>query len=212
MVFAFVTGGRKARKQIKRMEKTAMTTQTTQTKSVNGVNVDQLFENIGNIKAKPTLARFKFRLRNEWQEGGHNRSTIGDFYGVSQEHPRKTFELDADEPPVLLGRDLGPNPVEYLLHALASCVTTAMVYHAAARGIEIEEVECAVDGDIDLRGFLGIDKGVRKGYEEIRMNYKIKADVTDEQLQELAQLGPTFSPVFDTVTNGTAVTVTAERK
>ena len=121
------------------------------------------------------------------------------------------FELDADEPEILLGQDQGPNAGEYLLHALAACVTTAMVYHAAARGIAIEEVESSIDGDIDLRGFLGIDPKVRNGFQKIRMNFRIKADVPDEQLQELCTIGQQYSPVFDSITHGVPVKIAAER-
>lgn len=119
--------------------------------------------------------------------------------------------MDADEPAILLGMDRGANPVEHLLNALAACVTTAMVYHAAAKGIELEEVESRLEGDIDLRGFLGLSDELRNGYEGIRMTFKIKADATDEQLQEIVALGPSFSPVYDSLTKGVPVSVTAER-
>lgn len=179
---------------------------------MNGVNVEDLFKTIDAIKATPGIAKFKFRLGNKWIDGGHNRSTVDNFYGALEDIERsQTFVLDADEPPILLGKDSGANPVEYLLHALAACVTTAMVYHAAARGIEIEEVESTLEGKIDLRGFLGLDPTVRNGYEGIRMHFKIKADASDEQLQELVRMGPTYSPVFDSVTKGVPVTVDGER-
>jgi uncharacterized OsmC-like protein len=133
-------------------------------------------------------------------------------YGVGQELSRANpFVLEADEPPVLLGKDKAANPLEYLLHALASCLTTSMVYHAAVRGIHIDEVESSLEGDIDLHGFLELDKNVRNGYQGIRVNFNIKADVPDEKLQEVGQLGPGHSPVFDSLTNGVPVTVTAER-
>jgi uncharacterized OsmC-like protein len=119
--------------------------------------------------------------------------------------------LEADEPAVLLGKDAAANPVEHLLHALASCLTTSMVYHAAARGISIEEVESSFEGDLDLHGFLDLDKNVRNGYQGIRVNFKIKADVADEQWQELVELGTGHSPVFDSLTNGVPVSVNAER-
>jgi len=176
------------------------------------VNVEELFKTIDAVKATPGIAKFKFRIRNEWVDGGYNRSTAKSFYGVGAENDRpKAFVMEADEPPILLGKDRGANPVEHLLHALAACVTSSMVYHAAAKAIEIEEVESSIEGDIDLRGFLGLDKTVRNGYQQIRMNFKIKADVTDEQLQELCRFGPTYSPVFDSVTKGVPVTVATER-
>ncbi len=181
--------------------------------TVNGVAVDGLSKTVEAIKATPALAKFNFRIRNEWVDGGRNASTVSSFYGAGQEHSRsKSFVLEADEPPVLLGKDSAANPVEHLLHALAGCLTSSMVYHAAARGIHIEEVESSLEGDIDVRGFLELDKNVRNGYQGIRVNFKIKADVPDEQLQELCNLGSAHSPVFDSLTNGVPVAVTAQRK
>ena len=178
-------------------------------KIVNGVDVDQLFGNIDAIKDAPVLGKFKFRANNKWINGGHNQTTINNFHGLQQEHDHADpFELDADEPPLLLGEDIGPNPVEYALTALAACVTTALVYHAAAKGIKLNAVESRLEGDIDLRGFLGISDDVRRGYENIRIYYKIDADVPDDQLEELVQMGTKYSPVFDTITN--PVTVTAQ--
>ena len=181
-------------------------------KVINGVNVTDLMQTMDAVKADPTVAKFRFRLNNEWLEGGHNRSTLNEFYGAGQQQQRaKSFLIHADEPVVLLGRDQAPNPAEYLLTALAACVTSALVYHAAARGIKIEEVESQVEGDVDVRGFLGLDENVRKGFQNIRMTLAIHADVTDEQLEELASLGTGFSPIFDSVTNGVPVTVRTER-
>ena len=179
---------------------------------VNGVTVEDLSNTINAIKATPSIAKFKFRIRNQWVDGGRNSSTADGFYGAGQEQSRpKPFVLEADEPSVLLGKDTAANPVEHLLHALASCLTTSMVYHAAARGIEIEEVESSLEGDLDLRGFLDLDKNVRNGYQGIRVNFKIKADLPDAKLQELGQLGSGHSPVFDSLTRGVPVSVTAER-
>lgn len=181
-------------------------------KIVNGVNVDNLFGTINAIKEKPVIAKFNFCVQNKWIDGGLNRTTIKDFYGACQTQPHKqTFVLDADEPPVLLSEDNGPNPVEYALTALAACVTTALVYHAAARGIKIDEVESKLEGDLDVRGLLGIDEKVRNGYESVKITFKIKADVPQEQLEDVVKLGPTYSPVFDIFTNKVPVTVQLEK-
>jgi uncharacterized OsmC-like protein len=180
--------------------------------TVNGVAVDDLSKTVDAIKATPSIAKFKFRIRNQWEDAGRNSSIAEAFYGAGQELSRpKPFVLEADEPAVLLGKDTAANPVEHLLHALASCLTTSMVYHAAARGIQIEEVVSCLEGDLDLQGFLDLDKSVRNGYQGIRVNFKIKADVPDEKLQEICQLGPGHSPVYDSLTNGVPVSVTAER-
>lgn len=186
---------------------------TVVTRTLNGVAVDKLYETIEQIKATPHLGSFKFRSRNRWVEGGRNQSTILNIYGAGEEQPARSepFVLDADEPALLLGTDTAPNPVEFLLHALTACVTTSLVYHAAAKGIRIESVESRTEGDIDLRGFLGIDPTVPKGFQNIRIAFKIKADVPDEQLEELCRLGPTFSPVHDTVTRAVNVSVNLDR-
>jgi uncharacterized OsmC-like protein len=184
----------------------------TENNNRNGVNVDELFNTIDAVKKTPVIAKFRFRANNEWFDGGHNRTTIKDFYGIQKDHKHEaTFKLDADEPPLLLGTGKGPNPVEYLLTALAACVTTALVYHAAAKGIVLKSVESRLEGDIDLRGFLGIDKTVRKGYQEIRVYFKSDADVPDEELEELVKLGPTYSPVYDSITKGVPVKVSLDK-
>jgi|SRR5207249_672185 len=178
----------------------------------NGVDVGRLTETVAAVKAAPALGSFQFRVQNRWIDGGYNRSELQPFSAGGKEIQHKTgFRLAADEPDILLGADQGANPVEHLLHALASCVTTSMVYHAAARGITIEQVDSTLEGDLDLRGFLDLSPNVRKGYQNIRMKLRIKADVSDEQLQELSSLGPTFSPVYDSITRGVRVAVSAER-
>ncbi len=179
---------------------------------VNGVNVDDLSATIDAVKATPSIAKFNFRIQNRWNGGSRNSSTVDTFHGAGQEYSRsKPFVLQADEPAILLGADGAANPVEYLLHALAACVTTSMVYHAAARGIQIREVESSLEGDIDLHGFLDLDKKVRNGYQGIRIKFKIKADAPEEQLQEIARLGTGHSPVFDSLTKGVPISVSAAR-
>ena len=181
-------------------------------KVVNGVNVSDLITTVETIKSTPSIAKFKFRVSNEWNGASRNCSTVDSYFGAGEERSRRdAFQLKADEPAVLLGRDGAANPVEYLLHALASCLTTSMVYHAAARGIEIEEVESTFEGDLDLRGFLELGKDVRQGFQAIRVNFKVKADVPDDQLQEIVALGTNHSPVFDSLTKGVPVSVGAER-
>ncbi len=180
--------------------------------NLNGVAVNELLSTIEAVKATPSIAKFKFRIRNQWDEGSRNHSTVTTLRGANQEisHPAP-FRLEADEPAILLGKDLAANPVEYLLHALASCLTTSMVYHASARGVQINAIESTFEGDLDLHGFLDLDPKVRKGYQGIRVNFKISADVPDDRLQEIAQLGTGYSPVYDSLTNGVPVSVTAER-
>ena len=178
---------------------------------VNGVNVDQLFGTIEAIKGTPAIADFKFRIQNRWMGGGHNRTEVGNFYGACAVQTRDGFVLDNAEHQILLGEDESPNPVEYVLHALAGCITTSLVYHAAARGHKITEVESTLEGDLDLHGFLGMDDKVRSGYKNIRMTLKVKGDVPDETLQELVELAQARSPVYDIVSNPVPITVQTER-
>jgi uncharacterized OsmC-like protein len=180
--------------------------------SINGVDVGRLLETVNAVKETPEAASFQFRVQNRWIDCGLNRSEVRPFNCGGQEFQHvNDFTLVADEPEILLGTDQGANPVEHLLHALASCITTSMVYHAAARGIAVEEVESTLEGDLDLRGFLDLSPSVRKGYQNIRLKLRIKADVTDQQLQMLSSLGPMFSPVYDTLSRGVRVAVSAER-
>lgn len=183
----------------------------TQQQTRNGVDVTALAETMKAIENDGSLATFVFRSRNKWLDGGHNRTSVNEFYGAGQEHRRSTTILmDADEPPVLLGFDRAANPVEYVLHALAACVTTSMVYHAAARGVTIHEVETRLEGDLDLRGFLGMPGAKRNGYEGIKMTMKVKGDGPAERMREMVALGTGHSPVFDMVSNGTKVAVEVE--
>lgn len=187
---------------------TQATTKAQEPVRTNGVNVTALFDTIKAVQDDNGLAKFQFRASNRWIDGGHNRSTIQKFFGCRAEDTTRTapFVLDADEPPVLLGQDAGANPVEYVLHALAACLTTTMVYHAAARGIEIEAADSELEGDLDLRGFLGISKHVRKGYHDIRVRMHVKSQAAPDLLRELAQ----YSPVFDIVSNSLPVKVIVE--
>jgi uncharacterized OsmC-like protein len=179
----------------------------------NGVNVDKLFETIDLIKKDPQVAKFSFKAANKWITGGHNRTTVKDFVGACAQHPRnESFVYDEDEPPILLGSDKGANPVEYALTALAGCLTTSLVYHASARGIKIDEIESTLKGDLDLRGFLGMDDKVRNGYQNIEVDFKIKSDASKEQLEELVNLAKKRSPVFDIVSNPTPVNVSLSNK
>ena len=176
---------------------------------VNGVNVTALADTIKAVRENPGLADFRFRAKNKWINGGHNRITIEEFYGTYEDIPhRKPFVLDADEPDVLLGEDKGANPVEYVLTALSSCMTTTLVYYAAAAGYTNEEVESHFEGDIDLQGFLGIRDDIRKGYKNIRVTFKVKGDIPQDKVDEFVQQ----SPVFDVVTNPVPVSVNVEKQ
>jgi uncharacterized OsmC-like protein len=182
---------------------------TTEETTRNGVDTGQLFGTLDAIKAQPSLAKFQFRARNRWIDGAHNRTTIRDFYGANQEDTSRTaeFVLDAGEPAVLVGTDTGPNPAECLLHALAACLTTSLVYIAAARGVHLTEVESTLEGDMDLEGALGLSEEYRNGFEQIRVTFRVEGDAPEEKLREIVERAHQRSAVFDMVTNGVPVTV-----
>jgi uncharacterized OsmC-like protein len=175
----------------------------------NGVDTEMLFATLDLIKQQPELAAFRFRVRNHWIDGAHNRGTIQGFYGAGQEDDSRAepFVVDAGEPPVLLGTNTGPNPAELLLSALAACLTTSLVYVAAARGVRLTEVESTLEGDIDVRGCLGLDDDYRNGFERIRVSFKVAGDAPPEKLREVVERAQKRSAVFDMVTNGVDVSV-----
>lgn len=178
-------------------------------KMVNGLDTQQMHETIAAITAQPALARFQFRAANRWMGGGENVSTIRDFHGAGREDDSRTepFVFTNGEPPVLLGNNEGANPVEFLLHALAGCVTTTFVLHAAARGVRIESIDTRLEGDLDLRGLLALDDTVGPGYEGIRIRMDVKADCPDDELEALMEFARQHSPVCQTVCRPVPVTV-----
>jgi uncharacterized OsmC-like protein len=172
-----------------------------QSTQINCLDIQDAFDTIEAIKADTSLARFQFRARNTWINGGINRSTIRDFYGAGREDDSRNsdFVFTNGEPPILLGNNEGANPVEFLLHALAGCVTTTLITHATARGITIHELSTELEGDLDVRGLLGLDETVSPGYEQIRIKMDVKADCSGEELDDLLAYSQQHSPVCNTV-------------
>lgn len=170
-------------------------------KTQNGLNLEQMVQTIGAIEQNPGIAQFEFRASNQWVNGGENRSTIKGFYGacVEDESREVAFEYTNGEPPILLGNNEGANPVEYLLHALAGCVTTTTVLHATARGITIHKLSTQLKGNIDVQGLLAMDDSVPVGYESIHIDMQIEADCSDEELDDLIGFARDHSPVCTTV-------------
>ncbi len=178
---------------------------------VNGLNVTQLWDTIDLIKGTPEISQFKFRATNKWQDAAHNRATVKDFYGAMQEDDSRTpMHFQIDEPPVLLGGNKGANPVEYLLVGLSGCLTTAMVAHAAARGIELRSVESRLEGDLDVQGFLGLSEEIPVEYQQIRVSFKIDADISQQEKEELIAMAQKYSPVFNSISKPVSVQVGLE--
>jgi uncharacterized OsmC-like protein len=184
-------------------------TTTTETHP-NGVDTATLFATLDAVAANPEIAKFRFRASNQWVSGTHNRSTIDGFYGAMQEmsHTR-AHTFDADHPAVLVGGDAAPTPVEYLLHALAACLTAGIANVAAARGVTLTEVSSTVEGDIDLMGILGLDRDTRNGYQQIRVSFRLRGD-DPEALRKVVEQSRARSAVFDVVTNGVPVDIAVD--
>jgi uncharacterized OsmC-like protein len=176
----------------------------------NGVNVAQLIDTVDAIRQNPDLARFQFRAHNEWAGGGHSRTSIQSFYGAGQEDTSRTrpFILEGDEPPLLLGQNSGPNAVEALLHALASCLAVGFIYNAAARGIHVESLGFDLEGDLDLHAFLGLSDELRAGYDDIRVTCRVRSDAPPEQIDALCDYVQKTSPALDVIRNPVPVTIT----
>ena len=177
----------------------------------NGVDTSTLFATLDAVKQAPAAAQFQFRAHNEWMNGTHSRSTISDFFGVGEERQHeRTFVFGADHPAVLVGHDNGPTPVEFVLHALAACLTAGLANIAAARKVTLTEVRSTVSGDIDLNGILGLDPEVRNGYQQINVRFKVKGNASPEVLRELVEQSRARSAVYDIITNRVPVTIEVE--
>ena len=178
---------------------------------LNGVNTPTLFATLNAVKAQPELAAFQFRATNRWLKGTHSRTRIETFAGAGGEHRHTgAIDFDADHPAVLVGNDNAPTPVEFLLHALTACITSGIGNIAAARGVQLTEVESQIEGDIDLRGILGLSDDVRNGYSRLRVHFRVSGDASPEKLQAIVEQAQARSAVFDVLTNGTTVSVTAD--
>ncbi len=176
---------------------------------VNGVEVDQVMNVIDQIETDAAFAKMQFRVKNRWMGGGLNRSPIKDFYAGCEEDDTRAedFVLDADEPAIIAGGDTAPDPVEYVLHALAGCLTTTMIYHAAVRGVVIEGVESELEGDLGVRGLFGLSNTAPKRYRQVRVRMRVRSEAGAEQLRELAM----YSPVFDLVSASVPVDLVVEK-
>jgi uncharacterized OsmC-like protein len=172
----------------------------------NGVDTPTLLATIGAVAAQPALAKFQFRAQSRWLRGTHSRTTMANFSGAGGEHSHiAAYTADGDHPAVLCGADQGPTPVEWVLHALASCLIAGIGNIAAARGVTLHRMESSVEGDIDLQGILGLSDNVRNGYERIRITFDIAGDASHEKLRQIVEQACARSAVFDILTNGVPI-------
>jgi len=181
---------------------------TTDETTRNGVDTATLFATLDAVKAAPEAAKFQFRSSTEWVTGTHSRGTIHGFFGVGEERTHeRSFTFDADHPAVLVGQDNGPTPVEFVLHALASCLTAGLANIAAARKVRLTEVRCTVAGDIDLNGILGLNPAVRNGYQDITVRFTVRGDAPADKLRELVEQSRERSAVYDVITGRVPVSI-----
>jgi uncharacterized OsmC-like protein len=174
----------------------------------HGVNTPNLLATINAVRDTPALAKFRFRATNRWVNGTYSESRVESFSGAGGEHTHQTqFRYGADHPAVLVGEDRGPTPIEFLLHGLASCITAGIGNIAAVRGVTLTSVESRVEGDIDLRGILGLSDQVRNGYERIRISFDIAGDGPQEKLREIVEQACARSAVLDVLTSGVPVDI-----
>ena len=174
----------------------------------NGVDTPKLFATIGAVAGQPSLAQFRFRAQSRWTGGTQSSTTFSGFYGVGAEMQHDApFHASADHPAVLCGEDQAPAPVEWVLHALAACLTAGIANIAAARNVTLHSVECSVEGDIDLQGILGLSDKVRNGYQAIRVDFKVKGDAPEEKLRQIVDQSRARSAVFDILTGHVPVTI-----
>jgi uncharacterized OsmC-like protein len=190
------------------LEKNAAETKKAPPAPRNGVDTPALFATIGAVAGMPSLGTFQFRTHSRWMGGTHTRTTISEFSGAGGPQRHSTEHVgDADHPAILCGTDAGPTPVEWVLHALASCLMAGIANISAARGVTLHSVEATVEGDIDLRGILGLSKEVRNGYRAIRVTFAISGDASPETLQGIVAQSQARSAVLDLLTNGVPVSV-----
>lgn len=197
-----------------------MTTATTQARkpartpvALNGIDTPTLLATINAVGAQPALANFQFRNTNEWLSGTHSRSKMQGFFGAGGEHSHKaTYTAEGDHPGVLCGTDNAPTPVEWLLHALAACLTAGIGNIAAARGVRLTRVRSTIEGNIDLRGILGLSDEVRNGYQNVNVNFEIEGDAPPETLRKIVEQSRARSAVFDVLTKGVPVSININSK
>ena len=181
---------------------------TTTTPVDNGVDVEFLLGAREALTAEPAGAQFTWRVSNTWVDGTHSQTTAQGFFGLGEEQdPARDFTFEADHPELFSSENHGATPVEILLAALASCLTGGIAAVAQNREIQLRSVRCSIEGDMDVRGILGIDSDVRNGFSGIKVTYAIDADASTADIEALVAQSQKRSAVFDILTNPTDVSV-----
>jgi len=185
-----------------------MTNQTQNEAVDNGVNVEALLGAREALEATPAAAQFTWRAESTWKGGTFSSTTIGNFFGLGEEQERgNSFTIEADHPEQFAAANQAATPVEIAMSALASCLTAGVAAVAQHRGIQLNSVTATLEGDMDIQGILGMDSDVRNGFEAIRVNFKVDADASEEDIKALVAQSQKRSAVFDLITNPTNVFV-----
>ncbi|MFC6732426.1 MULTISPECIES: OsmC family protein [unclassified Haladaptatus] len=184
------------------------TTNDQSSETINDLNLDALFSTIDAVDDDHELGEVTFRAETVWTGGVACETRVSDFDHAGETVDSPEFVIEGDEPKELLGQRSAPNPAELLLAALGSCLTVSYAAHGAALGVQLESLRFEFEGDIDLRGFLGLSEEVRNGFDEIEVTTYLEADGTEEELEELRDAAEGASSIMDNVTN--AVTVSTE--
>jgi uncharacterized OsmC-like protein len=174
----------------------------------NGVNVEALLGARTALTEAPEAAHFQWRATCDWVRGTHSRTTVQGFYGLGAEQSRsKSFRYDADHPELFAAEDNGATPVEFVLVALASCLTAGIASVAQNRNIQLRSVKATIEAGMDMQGILGIDSEVRNGFDGIKVIFHVDADATRDEIAAVVAQSQRRSAVFDIVTNPTNVSV-----
>jgi organic hydroperoxide reductase OsmC/OhrA len=174
---------------------TKTATKTVEPNVVNGINVDDLFALIDGVKRNAATGKTDWRVTTTWQGGARSRAQV-DGFGIGGEQVRRQFSIDIDEPRELGGTNRFANPQEHLIAALNACMMVGYVAQCAVHGITLESLEIETDGEIDLRGFLGIDPAVPPGYENLSYTVRIKGSGTKDEFAKIHQAVMATSPNF----------------
>lgn len=184
-----------------------------QQQRVNGVSVGALFDAANAISKSDSLGYYQFRARNQWLDGGHTRTMVKNYFGAGTEQTSRTTPLvvESDVPALFRGGDRAMDPLEHFLAAIGACITTTVVWHATAGGIHVNAIDTWLEGDIDLRGWFGLEPDPQSGYNEIRVSINLDAEAPDATLDQLVDAATQYSPLFDTITRGTCIDVRREK-
>jgi uncharacterized OsmC-like protein len=171
---------------------------------VNGIDTDAVHTLIESVEDNPAQGMTHWQVASTWQGGMHSRARVDSFAIGGASVPRR-FSIDIDEPLELGGGNAYANPQEYLLAGLNACMMVGYSALCALQGITLQKLEITTEGDIDLRGFFGLDPSVAPGYRELRTRVVIKGDGSEDQLRKIHELVLATSPNFYNVTRAVAV-------